>query len=225
MNRLQNIFTNAAHPLFVADVCGAPDMVQSEKRIQTLIDNSVDIVNLIVPFSDPMADGAAVQTAAQQALANGADLEKVLQMIASIRKNNPESGLIISGYYNVFLQYGLEKLFARLAELEIDGILINDLPHEERGEIADLCNKSQVARIVDCGIVKDTARLQVITAEAEGFIICSAPEAVEFLSKTVSVPLAVDAALPVRGNAVLLPTQAVTAKTEDLAELIRQYRK
>ena len=225
MNRLQNIFTNVAAPLIAADVCGAPNMEQSEKRIQTLIDNSVEIVNLIVPFSDPMADGAAVQTAAQQALANGADLEKVLQMIASIRKNNPESGLIISGYYNVFLQYGLEKLFARLAELEIDGILINDLPHEERGEIADLCNKSQVARIVDCGIVKDTARLQVITAEAAGFIICSAPEAVEFLSQITDVPLAVDAAIPVRGNAVLLSTQAVTAKTEDLAELIRQYRK
>lgn len=225
MNRLQKIFSGKANPLIIADVCGAPDMVQSEKRIQTLIDNSVDIVNLIVPFSDPMADGAAVQTAAQQALANGADLEKVLQMIARIRQHNPGAGLIISGYYNVFLQYGLEKLFDRLAELEIDGILISDLPHEERGEIAGLCSQSKVARIVDCGIVKDADRLQTITAEAEGFIICSAPEAVEFLSKTVSVPLAVDAALPVCGNAVMLPTQAVTSRTEDLAELIKQYRK
>ena len=109
MNRLQNIFTNAVHPLFVADVCGAPDMVQSEKRIQTLIDNSVEIINLIVPFSDPMADGAAVQSAAQQALANGADLEKVLQMIARIRKNNPAAGLVISGYYNVFPSRIAEK--------------------------------------------------------------------------------------------------------------------
>ena len=100
MNRLQKIFTGKATPLIVADVCGAPDMVQSEKRIQTLIDNSVDIVNLIVPFSDPMADGAAVQSAAQQALANGADLEKVLQMIARIRQHNPGAGLIVSGYYN-----------------------------------------------------------------------------------------------------------------------------
>ena len=225
MNRLQKIFTGKANPLIVADVCGAPDMVQSEKRIQTLIDNSVDIVSLIVPFSDPMADGAAVQSASQQALANGADLEKVLQMIARIRQHNPGAGLIISGYYNVFLQYGLEKLFARLAEMEIDGILICDLPHEERGEIADLCRQSQVARIVDCGIVKDTNRLQVITAGAEGFIICSAPEAVEFLSKNTAVPLAADAALPIRSNAVMLPTQAVTAKTEDLAELIKQYRK
>ena len=78
---------------------------------------------------------------------------------------------------------------------------------------------------MDCGIVKDTNRLQVITAGAEGFIICSAPEAVEYLGKNVTVPLAVDASLPVGGNAVMLPTQAVTARTEDLAELIRQYRK
>ena len=110
MTRLEKIFPAGKKALVIFDSCGAPDMAESERRLETIISNGADIVELGIPFSDPVADGAVIQKASLQALAGGATLGKILDMAERVRKRHPETGMIVFGYFNIFLQFGLEKL-------------------------------------------------------------------------------------------------------------------
>lgn len=168
MNRLQNIF-NHGKVLIIFDVCGVEN---SMERLEVIINNGADIVELGVPFSDPVADGTVIQEAAQRALALGADLEGILDTAQQLRQRHPETGLIVFGYYNIFLQFGLEKLFARLAELEIDGILIVDLPYEEQEEVRDFSARYAIPLIQLIGPATDLERAKMLTGNAEGFVYC-----------------------------------------------------
>ena len=172
MTRLEKIFSAGKKALVIFDSCGAPDMAESEQRLETIISNGADIVELGIPFSDPVADGAVIQKASQQALANGATLGKILDMAERVRKRHPETGMIVFGYFNIFLQFGLDKLFRRLAELEIDGILIVDLPYEEHEEIAPYTEKYGVPQIPLIGPSTDLERSKLLTANARGFVYC-----------------------------------------------------
>ena len=168
MKRLQNIF-DRSKALIIFDVCGVDD---SEERLETIINSGADIVELGIPFSDPVADGTVIQEAAQRALASGANLERILNTTRRIRQRHPETGLIIFGHYNIFLQFGLEKLFARLAELEIDGILIVDLPYEEQPEVEEFTSRYNVSLIQLIGPATDLKRAEMLTKKAEGFVYC-----------------------------------------------------
>ena len=88
MNRFENIFSGKK-ALIVFDCAGAPDMENSAKRIEEIINGGADIVELGIPFSDPMADGAAIQEAYQQALQNNSDLSKIIAMLKAIRQAHP----------------------------------------------------------------------------------------------------------------------------------------
>lgn len=229
MNRIEKIFAAIKQPLIAADVCGAPDMATSEKRIRAIIAGGANIINLIIPFSDPMADGAEVQQAAQKALQNGATLHNILPMIKNIRQDNPAVGLIVSGYCNVFMQYGYEKLFQQLAELEIDGILINDLPFEERSETAAFAQKYQVPQITDCGLTDDAQRLQLITADAQKFVITANSAKIDFLRNLLALPVAAPCSMSCQADAVIagkeipaLPLEELTAFVKTLCEKIQQ---
>ena len=96
MNRLEKIFASRQPALIMCDCCGAPDMQESLQRLNVLLDNGTDILDLYIPFSDPMADDAALRQASQQALANGATLEKILDLLPVLRQQHPDCGLIIS---------------------------------------------------------------------------------------------------------------------------------
>ncbi|MBO5923720.1 MAG: tryptophan synthase subunit alpha, partial [Lentisphaeria bacterium] len=148
MNRFENIFSGNKKALIVFDCAGAPDMASSAERIEKIITAGADIVELGIPFSDPMADGAAIQEAYQTALQNNSDLSKIIAMLKTVRQNHPATGLIISGYCNIFLQYGYEKLFADLSMLEIDALRILDLPAEEFTEIAPYAEKYGVKTVI-----------------------------------------------------------------------------
>ena len=172
MNRLDKIFADHRKALIIFDSCGYPDMDESEARLETIISSGADIVELGIPFSDPVADGPVIQQASQQALANGATLEKILDMAERLRRHHPETGLVFFGYYNVFLQYGLEKLFRRLQRLAADGILIVDLPYEEREEILPYTQKYQVPQITLIGPSTDRVRAEMLLKAAQGFVYC-----------------------------------------------------
>jgi len=172
MTRLEKIFAQGEKKLVIFDVCGAPDMETSAKRLEAVVANGADIVELGIPFSDPVADGPVIQRASQQALANGANLEKILALAAELRAKHPETGLIFFGYFNVFLQYGLEALFARMAEIGIDGILIVDLPFEEREELRPLIEKYRVPQITLIGPSTTPERAKMLVEKAEGFVYC-----------------------------------------------------
>ena len=249
MTRLQKIFSAGKKVLVIFDSCGAPDMTESEARLDAIIEAGADIVELGIPFSDPVADGPVIQKASQTALAKGATLGKILEMAARIRGRHGETGLIFFGYCNVFMQYGWENLFAKLAEIGADGILVVDLPYEERQEIAPYCRKYGIPQIPLIGPSTDIERAKMLTAEAEGFVYCInargvtgaraelPPELVgrlDALRSVSPIPVAsgfgisdpVSAAAAARhADAVVVGSAAVRLGRSEVAEFVRSLKR
>ena len=172
MDRLQNIFSRRRPALVIFDSCGAPTLAESEERLEAIAANGADIVELGVPFSDPMADGPAIQRASLAALKNGTTLQHVIGMAERLRQKHPELGIIFFGYFNVFLQYGLEKLTAELERIGADGLLVVDLPYEERDELLPFCVKHHLSLIPLVAPGTDSERARMITRDATGFVYC-----------------------------------------------------
>ena len=134
MDRIFNIF-RAKKPLIVFTTAGYPDMASSEAGIDLAIENGADIIELGVPFSDPMADGPVIAAASQQTAARGVGLSDVLALAGRLRAKHPETGLILFSYLNPLLRFGYDRVCAELARLDADGVLPVDLPLEEREEL------------------------------------------------------------------------------------------
>ncbi|MBQ6353327.1 MAG: tryptophan synthase subunit alpha, partial [Lentisphaeria bacterium] len=172
MDRLQKIFSSRQTALVIFDSCGAPTLEESERRLETIVANGADIVELGVPFSDPMADGPAIQRASLEALRQGTTLAHVLATARRLREKHPDTGIILFGYFNVFLQYGLERFAADAAAAGADGVLVVDLPFEERDEFLPLCRKHRLALIPLVAPGTDAERARQITRDATGFVYC-----------------------------------------------------
>lgn len=174
MNRLNKIFSSCAivprSALIIYVTAGYPDLFSSEQAIEGAIANGADIIELGVPFSDPMADGPVICAAARKALAQGVTLPDILAMAARIRQRHPHVGLVLFSYMNVIFHYGLERLCQAFAELGGDGILAVDLPLEERGELQPYCQANGLHLIPLVSPVTDSERVRQIVADATGFI-------------------------------------------------------
>lgn len=170
MKRLNNIFSTQKNHLMISTVCGAQNREESEAALHQLIQNGADILNLAIPFSDPVADSITAQAAAQKALENGATPLKIFQMVERVREKHPETGMILSGYYNIFLQLGAENLFQWMKKLEIDGLLIIDLPFEEQEELLPFNRKYEIPLIQVIGRFTPRERMKMILKNAEGFV-------------------------------------------------------
>lgn len=174
MDRLQNIFQRCKaekrRALVIFNSCGFPDMETSETLIRKSIDSGADIIELGVPFSDPIADGATIQKASQAALANGVTLTKILDMAERIRNDYPETGLILFSYSNVMLNYGLEALCAKLKTIGVDGILAVDVPLEEGAQLRKLCAGHGLHPILLIAPTTSHARAEEILRNASGFV-------------------------------------------------------
>ena len=114
---------------------GYPTLEKSEEAASELIASGADILELGVPFSDPFADGAVIRSAAYEALAQGVNLEKVLEAAARIRSRHPATPLVLFSYYNPIFSLGLDAFAQKAADTGIDAVLCVDLPLEERGEL------------------------------------------------------------------------------------------
>ena len=138
MNRIDERFAkvkaDGRKALITFLTVGDPNMEVSEKAIYTMQEEGVDLIELGVPFSDPAADGPVIQRADERALAQGVDIFKVFELVRKIR-NNVEVPMVFLLYYNVMVQYGIEKFFKRCQETGVDGLIIPDLPYEESDEI------------------------------------------------------------------------------------------
>ena len=172
MDRLKNIFARRRKALVIFDSCGSPTLEESEKRLESIVVNGADIVELGVPFSDPMADGPVIQRASLKALQAGVTLKDVIAVAAKLRKKHPETGIVIFGYFNVFLQYGLEKFAADLEKVGVDGVLVVDLPYEERDEFLPCCVKHHLSLIPLVAPSTSTERAAMTTRDATGFVYC-----------------------------------------------------
>ena len=134
MDRIANIFA-ARKPLVIFTSVGYPTEEQSEQAVCAAIEKGADIIELGVPFSDPMADGPVISAASQVAIKEGMTLPKTIAFAARIRAKYPQTGLILFSYMNPLLHIGYDAVCQQLADAGVDGILPVDLPLEERGEL------------------------------------------------------------------------------------------
>jgi len=159
-----------SRPALVAYItCGDPDLRTTREVALAAIDAGAEVIELGVPFSDPVADGPVIQRASERALKNGVSLEQVLTLAAEIRRES-DAGLIVFSYFNPVLRMGVEKFAARAAEVGLDGSLITDLPVEEAGEYSDQMRKRNLATIFLAAPTSTDERLKRIAEASSGFV-------------------------------------------------------
>ena len=158
-------------PALVAYVtCGDPDLTTTKEVILAAIEAGASIIELGVPFSDPLADGPVIQRASERALKHGTSLEHVLKLAAEIREHSQSVGLVVFSYLNPILRMGLAK-FCHVARLAgIDGTLITDLPIEESAEYIREARKNELATIFLAAPTSPDQRLKQIAEVSSGFI-------------------------------------------------------
>jgi tryptophan synthase alpha chain len=156
--------------LIVYITCGDPDLVTTRDVILAAIDAGASVIELGVPFSDPLADGPVIQRASERALKHGTSLQNVLTLAAEIREHSQSIGLVIFSYLNPILRMGLAK-FCQVARLAgIDGVLITDLPIEEAAEYLREARKNDLATIFLAAPTSTDQRLKQIAEVSTGFI-------------------------------------------------------
>ena len=115
---------------------GDPDLATTREIALAAIDNGADVIELGVPFSDPLADGPVIERASQRAVARGTTLTQVLGLAAELRKARPSAGLVIFSYLNPVVRMGMKAFCAKAAEAGVDGVLLTDMIVEEAGGVS-----------------------------------------------------------------------------------------
>lgn len=148
---------------------GDPDPAASEQRIRTAIGNGVDVLELGMPFSDATADGPTIQAASQRALAAGMTVGKLLEMVSNLRKD-VDVPIVLFGYANPFFCYGFERLCRDAAEAGADGLLVVDLPFEERLELSAWTEQHSLCMIPLVAPTTSQERARSLLASSQGFV-------------------------------------------------------
>jgi len=148
---------------------GYPDMATSAAVIEAIAPHA-DLIELGVPFSDPIADGPTIQESTQIALDNGASMTKCLQTVQGLRDKGVDTPAMMMGYYNPILAYGQEAFVKDAAAAGVDGFIVPDLPIEEADELAELAEKHGVALIYFLAPTSNPERIALTAQKANGFI-------------------------------------------------------
>src|SRR5689334_10404404 len=164
--RLQKVNEAALIPYVTV---GYPSLDVTRQLLPVIARQGADLIELGVPFSDPMADGATVQKASQAALEKGVSLADCLSVAAEARRTN-EIPLLFMSYYNPIHAYGLQKLTSDCAASGVDGLIVPDLPPEEAGELWAACREANIDLIFLVAPTSTDERLQKVAEMASGFI-------------------------------------------------------
>ena len=151
-------------------MAGDPDRATAQAILNGLPGAGADLIEIGFPFSDPMAEGPPIQRAAQRALAKGMTLKGTLEMAAAFRQADTTTPLILMGYTNPLITWGLEAFARDASAAGIDGLIIVDTPPEEAGPLADACDANDISLIRLATPTSDDARLKVIVSRTSGFV-------------------------------------------------------
>jgi tryptophan synthase alpha chain len=151
---------------------GFPDIPISEALARVLLESGGHMLELGVPFSDPLADGPTVQMSSYHALQNGVTLAKCIESVKNLRDGGVESPLILMGYYNPFLRYGLERFLDDAATAGMDGMIVPDLPTEEAAQLSEMAAERGIHLIPLLAPTSSDERIQDACESAGGFIYC-----------------------------------------------------
>ncbi len=169
MSRIGNAFKNGK--AFIPFVTGGdPSLDVTEQLIYAMTEAGADLIEIGVPFSDPVAEGVVIQDANERALAAGCTTDKLFDLVAKVRKT-VEIPIVFLTYVNPIYTYGKEAFLKKCRECGLDGLIVPDLPYEEKGEILPECEKYGVDLI---SLVAPTSheRVKMIAREAQGFLYC-----------------------------------------------------
>lgn len=173
MSRIAGAFAelkrNGKKALVTFITAGDPDLAATEELIPLLAESGADIIELGVPFSDPMADGPTIQLSSERALAAGTTLPKILATVKSVRALT-QVPIVLMGYFNPILSYGLERFAADAAAAGVDGVLLVDLPPEEAGEFKACADRHGIDVIFLLTPTSDATRIRTVARQARGFI-------------------------------------------------------
>ena len=148
---------------------GDPNNATSNEILKKLPDSGADIIELGMPFSDPMADGPAIQTSSLRSLNNGNSMLTTLKMVSDFRKVDKDTPIILMGYFNPIYLYGIENFVTDAAKSGVDGFIVVDLPPEE-SEMREPVKKAGLSFIYLIAPTTDSQRIPIITKHANGFI-------------------------------------------------------
>ena len=149
---------------------GDPDIQTAQSILDNLSKAGADIIELGMPFTDPMADGPTIQAATQRALESGTTLIKTLQMVKDFRASNDNTPLVLMGYFNPIYQYGCEKFISDAKAAGVDGLIIVDLPPEEDEELSIHAKSADIDLIRLVTPVTEDDRLETVIGNASGFL-------------------------------------------------------
>ncbi len=238
MSRISEAFANGkAFIPFIT--CGDPDLDTTKEIVKSMAANGADLIELGIPFSDPTAEGPVIQDANLRALTNGVTTDKIFEMVEQLRQD-VTIPMVFMTYANVVFSYDADKFIKTCSEIGIDGLILPDLPFEEKNEFDDICKKYNVDLI---SLIAPTSanRIAMIAKEAQGFIyIVSSlgvtgvrneintdiPSIVKLIRENTSVPCAV-------GFGISTPAQAAKMSSisdgaivgSAIIKLIAQYGK
>lgn len=169
MSRIQNAFTKGK--AFIPFVTGGdPDLETTEKLIYEMAGKGADLIEIGIPFSDPIAEGPVIQEADERALKAGCTTDRLFDLVERVRRT-VEIPLVFMTYLNPIYSYGSERFMENCKRVGIDGVIVPDLPYEEKDELKDICKANDIELI---SLIAPTSkeRIRTIAKEAEGFIYC-----------------------------------------------------
>ncbi len=167
MSKIRNAFENGK--AFIAFItCGDPDLGTTAAAVRAAVENGADLIELGIPFSDPTAEGPVIQGANLRALKGGVTTDKIFAFVRELRQDVTVP-LVFMTYANVVFSYGAERFLAACRDVGIDGLILPDLPFEEKGEFLPVCRACGVDLI---SLIAPTSkdRIAMIAKEAEGFL-------------------------------------------------------
>lgn len=197
MSNIASAFANGKvyMPFFI---CGDPDLDTTAAAVRAAVANGAGLIELNIPFSDPTAGDAMVQEANIRALAGGVTTDRIFDLIRQLR-TDVTVPLVISGYANVVFSYGADRFLSKCAEIGIDGLIVPDVPFEEREEFLPACQKYGVD-LISMVAITSRERITAIAKEATGFLyIMACPggttgelrQIVEIVRRVTDIPCAV----------------------------------
>lgn len=166
MSKIAEAFQGKAFIPFIT--CGDPDLETTKEAILQMVANGADLIELGIPFSDPTAEGPVIQGANIRALAAGTTTDKVFDLVREVR-TEVSIPLVFMTYANVVFSYGAEDFIRTCQEIGIDGMILPDIPYEEKGEFQALCDKYRVDFISMIAPTSEN-RIAMIAKEAKGFL-------------------------------------------------------
>lgn len=166
MTDIQKVFANGKKAFVGFITAGDPTLFDSKRYLEIMQDSGVDIIEVGIPFSDPIAEGPVIQSADLRALKGGAHLEEIFAMVGRIQKKVP---FLFMTYANPVYVYGYERFFARCKKEGVSGVIIPDIPFEESGEVKEVAQKYGVV-VVDMVAPTSEDRIKKVCAESRGFI-------------------------------------------------------